>query len=135
MPAVVDQDDRVRAAGDLFGRSLTSHIAPGMGVHKYVNVTTTQTGTDVWTPGSGLHIVVTSVIIASYGTTAGRVILWFGDNADTTFTAGTDQVLVAASFAPSATVKPGLVYTPMRLGALLRSCARASAALPTVRRL
>lgn len=85
---------------------------PATQIHKAVNVTTTQTGTDVWTPGGGLRIAVTSLVIGSYGTTAGRVILWFGDNADTTYTAGTDQVLVAASFAPSATAKPGLVYTP-----------------------
>ena len=40
------------------------------------------------------------------------MILWFGLTADTTFTQNTDQVLFAASFAPSSTAKPGLVYTP-----------------------
>jgi len=113
MPARVSTDDRSAGVSDLWGRQLTAHIDPNTAVHKAVNVTTTQTGSDVWSPASGLHIAVTSVIIASYGTTAARVILWFGDNADTTYTAGTDQVLVAASFAPSATAKPGLVFTPM----------------------
>lgn len=112
LPTAVANNDRANAIGDLWGRQLTSHIDPAMAVHKAVNVTTTQTGSDVWSPTSGKRIAVTSIIVASYGTTSARVILWFGDNADTTYTAGTDQVLVAASFAPSATVKPGLVYTP-----------------------
>ena len=42
---------------------------------------------------------------------AARVILWFGDNADTTYTAGTDQVLWAGSFSPSSTAKPMMVVT------------------------
>jgi hypothetical protein len=83
-------------------------------ISKAFNATTTQTGTDVWSPASGKKIAVESVVIGTYGTTAARVILWFGDNADTTYTAGTDQVLLAASFAPSSTAKPGLVFTPMQ---------------------
>lgn len=81
---------------------------PGTQITKAVNFTTTQTGSDVWSPASGKKIAVTDLTISAYGTTAGRVILWFGDNADTTYTAGTDQVLEIASFAPSATVKSGL---------------------------
>ncbi len=46
--------------------------------------------------------------ISLYGTTAGRVILWFGDSGDTTYTAGSDQVLEAMSGVPSSTAKPGL---------------------------
>jgi hypothetical protein len=108
----VANNDRTDNVSDTFGRQLTGHIDPAMQVHKFVSVTTQQTGTDVWTPAAGKRIAVTSVILGSFGTTAARVILWFGDNADTTFTVGTDQVLCAASFAPSATAKPGLVYTP-----------------------
>jgi hypothetical protein len=104
--------DRVNGIADLWGRQLTAHIDPAMFVSKAFNATTTQTGTDVWDPANGLRIAVTSVVIGTYGTTAGRVILWFGDNADTTYTAGTDQVLLAFSAAPSATSKPGLVFTP-----------------------
>jgi hypothetical protein len=106
-PTAVANADRVNATADSFGRQLTSHIDPALHVSKAFNATTTQTGTDVWTPGSGKRIAVTSLIIGTYGATAARVILWFGDNADTTYSAGTDQVLFAASFAPSATVKPG----------------------------
>lgn len=104
--------DVAKLTADLFGRLLVSHIDPAQQIHKNLNYTTAQTGTDVWSPAAGKKIAVTSVILGSYGTTAGRVILWFGDNADTTFTQGTDQVLVAASFAPSANSKPGLVYAP-----------------------
>ncbi len=111
-PTAVANNDRTNNLSDLFGRQLVAHIDPAMAVHKNLTYTSQQTGTDVWTPAGGKRIAVTSVIIGSYGTTTGRVILWFGDNADTTFTQGTDQVIAAASFAPSSTSKPGLVYTP-----------------------
>jgi len=112
LPAAVAASDRANGISDLWGRQLISHIDPAQQITKAVNVTTTQTGTDVWDPAASSKIAITSVVIASYGTTAARVILWFGDNADTTYTAGTDQVLIAASFAPSTTAKPGLVFTP-----------------------
>jgi hypothetical protein len=111
-PTAVANADRVNMTFDLFGRQMTSHIDPAMAVHKNKTYTGTQTGTDVWTPAGGKRIAITSVIIGTYGTTAGRIILWFGANADTTFSQDTDQVVVAASFAPSATSKPGLVFTP-----------------------
>ena len=112
LPAAVANADRTNNVSDLFGRLLVAHVDPAMVTHKNLTYTSQQTGTDVWDPAAGKKIAVTSVIIGSYGTTSGRIILWFGDNADTTFTQGTDQVLVAASFAPSSTSKPGLVYTP-----------------------
>ena len=108
LPTAVANGDRANGLADLFGRMLVAGLDPAMQVSKTVNVTTTQTGTDVWSPASGKRIAVTDITISAYGTTAGRVILWFGDNADTTYTAGTDQVLETASFAPSATVKSGL---------------------------
>jgi hypothetical protein len=111
-PTAVANADRVNAIFDILGRQLVAHIAPEQAVHKNNTYTSTQTGSTIWDPTSGKKIAVTSVIIGTYGTTSGRIIVWFGDNADTTFTQGTDQVLVAASFAPSTTSKPGLVYTP-----------------------
>ncbi len=111
-PTAEATTDRVNGIADVFGRQLTAHIDATMFISKSFNATTTQTGIDVWTPASGKRIAVTSVVIGTYGTTAARIILWFGDNADTTYTAGTDQVLVAFSAAPSATSKPGLVFTP-----------------------
>lgn len=112
LPAVVPSDDRVNGIADGWGRQLISHIDPAMQMTKVVNVTTTQGGTDVWSPTSGYKIAVTSIVIGAYGTTGGRVILWFGDTADTTYSGGTDQLLLAASFAPSSTSKPGLIFTP-----------------------
>lgn len=109
LPTAVANNDRANAIADLFGRLLVGHIDPAMQVHINKTYTTQQTGTDVWDPTAGKKIAVTSLIIGAYGTTAGRVILWFGDNADTTFTQDTDQVLFAGSFAPSATSKPGAV--------------------------
>jgi hypothetical protein len=112
LPTAVANNDRTNSISDLYGRQLVSHIDPGMAVHKNKTYTSTQAGSAIWDPTAGKKIAVTSVIIGTYGTTAGRIIIWFGDNADTTFTQGTDQVCVAASFAPSSTAKPGLVYTP-----------------------
>jgi hypothetical protein len=112
LPTAEANADRVNALADLFGRLLTSHIDPAMQTWKSFNATTAQTGADVWDPSGGKKIAITSIVIGTYGTTAGRLILWFGDNADTTYSAGTDQLVLAASFAPSATSKPGLVFTP-----------------------
>ena len=111
-PTAVANADRSNAISDLFGRLLTAHIAPEQAIHKNKTYTSAQTGSALWDPTAGKKIAVTSVVIGAYGTTSGRIILWFGDNADTSFTQDTDQVLVAASFAPSTTAKPGLVFAP-----------------------
>lgn len=112
LPTAVASADRANGISDLWGRQLVSHIDPAMQLHKAFNATTTQAGTDVITPSAGKRLAITSCIISTYATTGGRIILWFGDNADTTYTAGTDQVLAILSAVPSATQKPGLVYTP-----------------------
>jgi hypothetical protein len=112
LPTAVTANDRANQISDLFGRTLVSHIDPAMQVHKGVNYTTTQTGAVIWDPTAGMRIAITSIVIGSYGTTAARLILWFGDNADTAYTAGTDQLVLAASYAPSSTSKPGTVFTP-----------------------
>lgn len=79
---------------------------------KSFNATTTQTGIAVWTPTSGKKVAITHLTIGTYGTTAARLILWFGASADTTYSAGTDQLVFAGSFAPSATAYPGVVLVP-----------------------
>jgi len=66
----------------------------------------------VWDPTAGKKIAITSIVISSYGTTAGRVLLWFGDTADTSYTAGTDQLVLPFNTAPSSTSKPGIVFCP-----------------------
>ena len=76
---------------------------------KQVEATTTQTGSDVWSPTAGKKIAVTSYEIGTGGTTAALVTLWFGLTADTTFTQGTDQVLFRGVLTPTSSGTPGVV--------------------------
>lgn len=75
-------------------------------VHKNVDYTTAQTGAALWTPATGRKIAVTNLNIATGGTTAAVVTVWFGATADTTFSTGTDQVVWRGEFAPSTTSRP-----------------------------
>jgi hypothetical protein len=68
--------------------------------------TTQQTSTMIWTPTSGKRIVVTSVIISTTGTTAGKITLYFGTGA---YTPGTTQPVAVINFVPSATSNPGAI--------------------------
>lgn len=65
--------------------------------------TATQTGTILWTPASGYKIALTHIFLTSSGTDVGLARLWFGANADTTYTAGTDQLVIEMNFGPNAT--------------------------------
>jgi hypothetical protein len=112
LPTAVANADRTDGVADLFGRQLIASIDPAQQVSKSVSQTSQQTGTDVWSPASGKRIAITHLIIGTFGSTAARLILWFGANADTTYTAGTDQLVVAQSFAPSTLGYPGLVLQP-----------------------
>lgn len=109
LPTQVANNDRTNATFDLQGRQLVGHIDPAMQVWKQVEATTTQTGTTIWDPTAGKRIAVTSYEIGTGGTTAGLLTIWFGDNADTTFTQGTDQVLFRGTLTPSATSTPGVI--------------------------
>lgn len=114
LPTRVSNGQRTNLITDLWGRLLVSHIDPDMQVWKSFNAATQQTGADVWSPASGKKIAVTYLVVASYGTTTGKVVLWFGDTGDTTYSEGTDQVLWKGSFAPNANSKPGsIVAIPM----------------------
>jgi hypothetical protein len=106
LPASVANNDRANAISDVKGRILISHIDPGMQTWKSFNATTTQTGAAIWTPSAGKKVAINSLSVSSYGTTAFRCIIWFGSSSDTTYTAGTDQLVWAGSFAPSTTQKP-----------------------------
>jgi len=86
-------------------------IYPSNGWRQF-NATTTQTGATIWTPATGAKIGIYYLAISTYATTAARVILWFGATADTTYTAGTDQLVFAGSFAPTTTSKPGAIIQP-----------------------
>lgn len=73
--------------------------------------TAAQTGLAVWTPAAGKAVVITSLQIQSYGTTAGTAIVWFGGSTDTAYNRGTDFAVFDGEFAPSATNKPGVFVT------------------------
>jgi hypothetical protein len=109
LPTAVTNGDRVNGTADQFGRQLVTHISPGMQTWKSGNYTTTQTGVALWTPASGKTVAVTYLAVSSYATTTGRVIVWFGASGDTAYTAGTDQLVWAGSFAPSTSSKPGAI--------------------------
>ncbi len=78
-------------------------------VTKTAQYTTTQTSTALWTPASGKRVVVTSVQVQVGGTTAGTLQLYFGSGA---YSRGTNQAIFDGEFAPSTTLKPGVIMTP-----------------------
>ena len=108
-PTAVANADRVNGTADVLGRQLTSHIPGELFIWKQVEATTAQTGTTIWDPTSGKRIAVTGYEIGTGGTTAALVTIWFGANADVTFTQGTDQVLFRGSLTPSSTSTPGVI--------------------------
>ena len=109
LPAEVANADRADLVTDLNGRLLTGQITPAMQVSKPFRYTSAQTGTNLWDPTSGKRIAITHIILGSGATTAARFILWFGANGDTTYTAGTDQLICDITFTPSASATPGAV--------------------------
>ena len=109
LPTAVANADRVNATADLFGRQLVGSIPPEAFIWKQVEATATQTGTTIWDPTAGKRIAVTGYEIGTGGTTAALVTIWFGDNADTTFTQGTDQVLFRGTLTPSSSSTPGVI--------------------------
>jgi len=88
------------------------HMIGQTWLNKVAQYTTTQTGTALWTPASGKRIVVTILQIQAGGTTAGTVQVWYGASGDTTYTRGTDYALFDGEFAPSSTLKPGVIMMP-----------------------
>lgn len=68
--------------------------------------TTTQTSTVLVAGGASERIVVTKVQIQAGGTTAGTLQLYFGTGA---YSRGTSLAIFDGEFAPSATLKPGVV--------------------------
>lgn len=68
--------------------------------------TTTQTSVNLLAGTGGQRIYVTHLNIATGGTTAGRVSIYYGTGA---FTAGTSETVFDGEFAPSTTSRPGAV--------------------------
>lgn len=89
-------------------------VAPHVGLNsdpwnlqsKTAQYTTTQTSTVLQAGGASEKIVVTKVQIQAGGTTAGTLQLYFGTGA---YSRGTSRAIFDGEFAPSATLKPGVV--------------------------
>lgn len=75
-------------------------------VHKAAQYTTTQTSAVLVAGGASEKIVVTKVQIQVGGTTAGTLQIYFGTGA---YSRGTSRAIFDGEFAPSATLKPGVV--------------------------
>jgi hypothetical protein len=111
IPAAVAANDVANNIADLYGRQLVSHIPPEMHMCKAYNDTSSRAaGSAVVALAStaGKKLAIVGFSISTYGTTAGRIFLYFG-NADATYTAGTNWPLFVGSFAPSATTYPGAI--------------------------
>lgn len=76
-------------------------------VWKSWEVTTTQTGVNIWTPASGKKVAIDYIALWVGGTTAGTITIWLGATGDTAYSAGTDQPVIGPwPVIPSATVAP-----------------------------
>ena len=75
-------------------------------LHEAAQYTTTQTSTVLVAGGASEKLVVTRVQIQAGGTTAGTLQLYFGTAA---FSRGTSRAIFDGEFAPSATLKPGVI--------------------------
>lgn len=94
--------------------ALVVAVAPHIGLNsdpynllsETAQYTTTQTSTVLVAGGASEKIVVTKVLIQAGGTTAGALQLYFGTGA---YVRGTNRAIFDGEFAPSATLKPGVV--------------------------
>ncbi len=111
VPTAVSADtDIVRAFLDYYGRFVAQLGVPTALLKTFTKqYTSQQTGDAMLTPTSGKIPVITYYQIQAGGTTAGTMQLWYGASGDTTYTRGTDRAIFDGEFAPSATLKPGIV--------------------------
>jgi hypothetical protein len=105
------------ARGKTANPSVVSYIcAPGDQIWKNAAFTTAQTGAALWTPAAGKKIAITHLVFSWSEYLTGKAIIWFGGAADTTYTAGTDQLVMVASLfvdaAPTASLSPTIVLAP-----------------------
>jgi hypothetical protein len=73
---------------------------------KTAQYTTTQTSAVLQAGGASEKVVVTSIQIQAAATTAGTMQVYFGTGA---YSRGTSLAIFDGEFAPSATLKPGVV--------------------------
>lgn len=75
-------------------------------VHEGATYTSAQTSTVIVAGGASEKLVVTQIQIQAYGTTAFTCQVYFGTGA---FSRGTSRAVFDGEFAPSTTLKPGVV--------------------------
>lgn len=136
--AIAADGDVALFRGDIFGRVFVTHNDPGATKGKAKSYTGVTTGDALWTPASpGFEIAVTALILSCSGTTAGRVTVWFGGSADTTYTEGTDKCVADIEFIPSASkaeyIQMVFGITPVYGGADNRLRVTTSAAINPLR--
>ena len=109
LPTAEANGDRVNLITDRYGRNLSGAFDIGMYKHEAASYTASQTGTVLVDPTSGTLIIITHLTIGTSGTSAGRVTIWYGANADSTYTEGTDRCIFDGTLTPSASATPGVV--------------------------
>jgi hypothetical protein len=120
-PAAMSADaDVVNASYDPYGRQMVAEINPLLYKTKAYNDTSARAAAaavSALAPTGSRRLIITGYEISAYGTTAGRVMFYFGSSAssDTTYTAGTDPPVFIGSFAPSATASPGAIMTGLHI--------------------
>lgn len=80
---------------------MTWAVLKRFSVHK--QYTAAQTGVALYTPPQNTRTAVYHITITPTGGTGGAVTVWWGATADTTYTIGTDQPLVAGTLTPNGT--------------------------------
>lgn len=76
--------------------------------------TTAQTGVALLQCTSGSRLGLNHIMVSVYGTTSGRIQVFFATAADTTYNEGTDQIVLDVTVTPSATKDYQIVLAPPR---------------------
>ena len=120
-PAAMSADaDVANLSCDPYGRLMVAEINPLLYKTKAYNDTSARaaaSAVSALAPTGSRRLIITGYEISAYGTTAARVMFYFGSSAssDTTYTAGTDPPVFIGSFAPSATANPGAIMTGLHI--------------------
>lgn len=80
---------------------MTWAIQKRFSVHK--QYTAAETGVALYTPDARNRVAIHHITITPTGATGSAVTVWFGASADTTYTIGTDQPVVAGTLTPNGT--------------------------------
>ena len=106
----------MKPTGDRWGGNISSPMSANLMQFRAVTHTAQQTGSNLWVPLSdNNHVVITSYRVAMFGATPGRFSLWFGSNADTVYSEGSDRVVVDADLAVTSFIAEGNIFIPSNI--------------------